>query len=230
MRSRVLHVVLREICTRLLWNRKGLVFVKQNQEQKRLLEQATSHYQKSINLAEEYLAKRGLSLADAEKFRLGVVNQPLVGHEAYENRLAIPYLTRAGVVDIRFRAIDYSEPKYLGLPGSETRLYNVEAYFQATDWICLCEGEIDTMTLSKLGYPAIGIPGVKNIKSHHYKILSDFDRIYVFADGDTAGRDFAKDLARKVAGVIPITIPDGEDVNSLFIKNGSDWFKGKVAA
>jgi DNA primase len=181
-------------------------------------------------LAEEYLDKRGISLADAEKFRLGVVSQPLVGHEVYQNRLAIPYLTRAGVVDIRFRAIDYSEPKYLGLPGSETRLYNVEAYFQATDWICLCEGEIDTMTLSKLGYPAIGIPGVKNIKSHHYKILSDFDRIYVFADGDTAGRDFAKDLARKVAGVIPITIPDGEDVNSLFIKDGSDWFKGKVAA
>jgi DNA primase len=230
MRSPVLRVVLREICTRLLWSRKGLVFVKQNQEQKRLLEQATSHYQKSINLAEEYLDKRGISLVDAERFRLGVVSQPLVGHEVYQNRLAIPYLTRAGVVDIRFRAIDYSEPKYLGLPGSETRLYNVEAYFQATDWICLCEGEIDTMTLSKLGYPAIGIPGVKNIKSHHYKILSDFDRIYVFADGDTAGRDFAKDLARKVAGVIPITIPDGEDVNSLFIKDGSDWFKGKVAA
>ena len=62
--------------------------------------------------------------------------------------------------------------------------------------------------------------------------MSDFDRIYVFADGDTAGRDFAKDLARKVAGVTPITIPDGEDVNSLFIKNanGFDWFKQKVAA
>lgn len=228
MRSHALRVVLKEICTRLLWSRKGLVFVKQNQEQKRLLEQATLHYQKSINLAEEYLDKRRISLADAERFRLGVVSEPLVGHETYQNRLAIPYLTRAGVVDIRFRAIDYSEPKYLGLPGSETRLYNVEAYFQATDWICLCEGEIDTITLSKLGFPAFGVPGVKNIKPHHFRILSDFDRIYVFADGDSAGKEFAKDLARRIPGVIQINIPEGEDVNSLFASNQQHLLTEKI--
>jgi len=204
--------------------------VKQNQEQKRLLEQATSHYQQAVNLAEGYLINRGLSLQDAEYFRLGVVHQPLVGHEAYEGRLAIPYITPAGVVDLRFRAINHEEPKYLSLPGSETRLYNVNALFKATDWIAVCEGEIDTITLTKLGIPAVGVPGVKNIKSHHYRILADFQRIYVFADGDPAGKEFTKELARKVSGVTPIAIPEGEDVNSLFTKQGSDWFRGKVAA
>lgn len=204
--------------------------MKQNQEQKRLLEQATSHYQQAVNLAEGYLINRGLSLQDAEYFRLGVVHQPLVGHEAYEGRLAIPYITPAGVVDLRFRAINHEEPKYLSLPGSETRLYNVNALFKATDWIAVCEGEVDTITLTKLGIPAVGVPGVKNIKSHHYRILADFQRIYVFADGDPAGKEFTKELARKVSGVTPIAIPEGEDVNSLFTKQGSDWFKGKVAA
>ena len=204
--------------------------MKQNQEQKRLLEQATSHYQQAVNLAEGYLINRGLSLQDAEYFRLGVVHQPLVGHEAYEGRLAIPYITPAGVVDLRFRAINHEEPKYLSLPGSETRLYNVNALFKATDWIAVCEGEIDTITLTKLGIPAVGVPGVKNIKSHHYRILADFQRIYVFADGDPAGKEFTKELARKVSGVTPIAIPEGEDVNSLFTKQGSDWFRGKVAA
>ena len=207
-----------------------MISVKQNQEQKRLLEQATSHYQQAVNLAEGYLVNRGLSLQDAEYFRLGVVHQPLVGHEAYEGRLAIPYITPAGVVDLRFRAINHEEPKYLSLPGSETRLYNVNALFKATDWIAVCEGEVDTITLTKLGIPAVGVPGVKNIKSHHYRILADFQRIYVFADGDPAGKEFTKELARKVSGVTPIAIPEGEDVNSLFTKQGSDWFRGKVAA
>ena len=93
----------------------------------------------------------------------------------------------------------------------------------------MCEGEIDTITLTKLGYPAVGIPGVKNIKNHHYRILADFEKVYVFADGDQAGREFAKDLARKLAGVIQIQIPENEDVNSMFVKYGSQWFEERIS-
>jgi len=204
--------------------------MKQSQEQRRLLEQASVHYQQDIHLAEQYLASRGLSLADAKRHQLGVVARPVVGHETYEGRLSIPYLTPAGIVDLRFRAINHEEPKYLSLPNSATRLYNVKAFFEADDWICVCEGEIDTITLTKLGYPAVGIPGVKNIKNHHYRILADFEKIYVFADGDQAGREFAKDLARKLAGTIQIQVPENEDVNSMFVKYGSQWFEDRIAA
>ena len=202
--------------------------MKQSQEQKKLLEKASSHYEQNVELAESYLKSRGLSLADAKRHRLGVVNKPVVGHEMFEGRLSIPYLTPSGMVDLRFRAINNEEPKYLSLPNSSTRLYNVKSFFEAKDWICVCEGEIDTITLSKLGYPAVGIPGVKNIKRHYYRILADFDKIYVFADGDTAGKEFAKDLAKKLAGVVQIQLPDGEDVNSLFTKNGSQWFEERI--
>ncbi len=202
--------------------------MKQSLEQKKLLEKASSHYEQNVELAESYLKSRGLSLADAKRHRLGVVNKPVVGHEMFEGRLSIPYLTPSGMVDLRFRAINNEEPKYLSLPNSSTRLYNVKSFFEAKDWICVCEGEIDTITLSKLGYPAVGIPGVKNIKRHYYRILADFDKIYVFADGDTAGKEFAKDLAKKLAGVVQIQLPDGEDVNSLFTKNGSQWFEERI--
>lgn len=193
--------------------------MKQSPEQRKSLEQTALKYHQSVRLAEGYLTSRGLSLQDVEQFKLGIVEEPIVGHEAYKGRLSIPYITSAGVVDIRFRSIDGTEPKYLGIPGATTHLYNVNAYFHASDWICLCEGEIDTITLTKLGYPTLGVPGVKNIKAHHYRILSDFDRIYVFADGDQAGRDFAKEMARRIPGVIQINIPEGEDVNSLFSSN-----------
>lgn len=202
--------------------------MKQSHEQRKSLEKASNHYEKSIHLAENYLNSRGLSLADAKRHQLGVVASPVVGHEMYEGRLSIPYLTPSGMVDLRFRAINHEEPKYLSLPNSTTRLYNVKAFFEATNWICVCEGEIDTITLAKLGYPTVGIPGVKNIKPHHYRILADFERVYVFADGDSAGREFAKDLARKLAGVIQIQIPENEDVNSLFVKNGSQWFEERI--
>ena len=202
--------------------------MKQSLEQKKLLEKASDHYEQNVELAESYLKSRGLSLADAKRHRLGVVNKPVVGHEMFEGRLSIPYLTPSGMVDLRFRAINNEEPKYLSLPNSSTRLYNVKSFFEAKEWICVCEGEIDTITLSKLGYPAVGIPGVKNIKRHYYRILADFDKIYVFADGDTAGKEFAKDLAKKLAGVVQIQLPDGEDVNSLFTKNGSQWFEERI--
>lgn len=157
------------------------------------------------------------------------MDDPLPGHEVYKGRLVIPYLTRTGVVDIRFRSMDGTEPKYLGLPGANTHLFNVSALFRATDWIAVCEGEIDTITLdSKVGFPTIGVPGANNWKKHYYKLLADFDKIIIFADGDQAGSDFARQLAKELGTVTIISMPEGEDVNSMFVKNGAEYFKEKT--
>jgi len=63
------------------------------------------------------------------KFHLGIVKDPLPGHESYKGRLAIPYITPSGVVDIRFRSINNhpDEPKYMGVPGAKTTMYNAQA-------------------------------------------------------------------------------------------------------
>ena len=166
----------------------------------------------------------------AEKARLGVVLDPLTGHEQYVNRLAIPYLTKSGVVDIRFRSLGNEEPRYMGLTGATTRLYNVGSFFRASSYICICEGEIDTITLDYVcGIPAVGVPGVNNWKKHYTRLLSDFDKVFLFSDGDNAGYEFAKSLARELSGLIVIQAPEGEDVNSLYKAHGSDYFKEKIA-
>jgi len=166
----------------------------------------------------------------ADKARLGVVLDPLTGHEQYVNRLAIPYLTKSGVVDIRFRSLGNEEPRYMGLTGATTRLYNVGAFFRASSYICICEGEIDTITLDYVcGIPAVGVPGVNNWKKHYTRLLSDFDKVFLFADGDNAGYEFSKSLARELSGLVIIQAPEGEDVNSLYKTHGSDYFKEKIA-
>jgi DNA primase len=205
--------------------------VKHSASQRESLTRAAKYYHSALYEAEEYLAGRGITLEQAQKARLGVVLDPLTGHEAYVGRLSIPYLTKSGVVDLRFRALADEEPRYMGLSGATTRLYNVNAFFRATSYICICEGEIDTITLDTVcNLPAVGVPGVNNWKKHYSRLLADFDNVFLFADGDNAGSEFAKSLSRELSGLTVIHMPEGEDVNSMYRKEGSEYFTNKIAS
>jgi 5S rRNA maturation endonuclease (ribonuclease M5) len=161
--------------------------------------------------------------------RLGVVAEPETGHEAYVGRLAIPYITKTGVVDIRFRSMNPAvEPKYMGITGAETKMYNVLDIERAGDWIGVCEGELDTLTLSKcIGIPCVGVPGANSWKKHYTRLLADFERIFVFADGDQPGKEFATSLARELPVTI-VSMDEGEDVNSLYVKHGAEYIRAKM--
>ena len=161
--------------------------------------------------------------------RLGVVWEPEAGHEQYKGRLSIPYITKTGVVDLRFRSLDPAvEPKYMGMTGAETKMYNVTDIERAGDWIGVCEGELDTLTLSALvGIPCVGVPGANSWKKHYTRLLADFERIFVFADGDQPGKEFATGLSKELPVTI-ISMEDGEDVNSCYVKYGSDYIKKKI--
>ena len=199
--------------------------------QKQSLGKAAKAYAQNIHLAKEYLVARGLSLEIAQRAGLGVVHDPHTGHDGMLGRLSIPYITNTGVVDIRFRSLDGSDPKYLGLPGAKTHMYNVRGVTEAGDYIAVCEGELDAITLHyAVGIPSIGVPGASNWKTHYRRLLQDFERIYVFADGDKAGHDFARHLAREVSGVVIVNMPEGEDVNSMYLKQGKQYFLDRMAA
>ena len=210
-------------------NKKGAIYVKQSQSQKELLGRASMKYAESIHLAEDYLASRGITREAARLARLGVVEEPETGHEQYKGRLSIPYITKTGVVDLRFRSLDPAvEPKYMGMTGVETRMYNVLDIERAGDWIGVCEGELDTLTLSALvGIPCIGVPGSNSWKKHYTRLLADFERVFIFADGDEPGREFARGLAKELPTTV-VTMEDGEDVNSSFVKYGADYIRDKI--
>jgi DNA primase len=207
-------------------------------EQRASFETAVSRYQLDLQgdtSAQAYLEKRGIGPLAAASFRLGVVRTPITGHETYRGRLAIPYLTPAGPVNLRFRCLRAHDcktegcPKYLSAEGAQTNLFNVLDLKKPSPFICVAEGEIDAMTLSMSGLPAVGVPGVENWEKHFSRCLDDFDKVFSFADPDKAGRKFASFLAREVRAV-PVRLPEGEDVNSLYVRSGADALRKLIQA
>jgi DNA primase len=78
-----------------------------------------------------------------------------------------------------------------------------------------------------VGFPCVGVPGANSWKKHYTRLLADFERVFVFADGDAPGREFASSLARE----LPVTVVgfgDGEDVNSVFVSKGKDYILEKI--
>jgi DNA primase len=203
--------------------------VKQSLSQKELLGKAAAKYAANIYQAEDYLASRGITREAARLARLGVVVEPEIGHEAFIGRLSIPYITKTGVVDLRFRSLNPAvEPKYMGMTGAETKMYNVLDIDRAGDWIGICEGELDTVTLSAcVGIPCIGVPGANSWKKHYTRLLADFERVFVFSDGDQPGKEFAINLSRELP-VTVVQMPDGEDVNSCYVRYGSQYIRERA--
>ena len=155
-------------------------------------------------------------------FRLGFVKNPEAGHEPYQGKLAIPYLTPSGVIDIRFRSLNAdSGPKYLSRPGASTHIFNVAALNTDSDVLVICEGEIDTMIATQVWFAAVGLPGANNWKPFYTRVLADWEKIMLFCDGDNAGKEMAKTITRELDNVFPIFMPENCDVNDVYLAEGA---------
>lgn len=221
-------------------------------ELKIFFEQAASQYQRDLagdTNAQGYLRSRGIGPEVAGMFRLGVLHNPLLGHEAYRGRLAIPYLTPNGIATFTFRCLqnhvckdtvlgvrDDGKPikcrKYRAPEDMDRTLYNVLDFKKDSQVVYICEGEIDAMTLSVCGFPAIAIPGVNNWKPFFTRCFADYTQVFCVADGDDAGYKMGRFLAAELKAR-PIRPPKGEDINSIYSKGGADgvrtWLAGAAS-
>lgn len=201
-------------------------------EQRRLLEQATLAYMKNVEDAEVYLKKRAIPLQAARSAGVGVVDSTVREYKNYKGRLWIPYLTDAGPVNAVMRCMsdhdckkqEGNHGKYIRVENLGVNLYGVQSYHDDTDFMCITEGEMDALTLKVMGIPAMGVPGSENWKDHWTAIFDDFPKVYVFGDGDDAGRKYAQRVA-KATGATKVIIPEGYDVNKMFAENGFPFFK-----
>jgi DNA primase len=193
---------------------------------KESLAKAVSKYEADVSNQSpyDYLQDRGINPDTVQKFRLGYVVDPEFGHERYRGRLAIPALLGSGQpYGLRFRALTPEDtPKYLGLPGLPTRLFNVRAIEQAESFICITEGELDTIILDQCGLYSVGVCGAENWKRHHPKLFAGFQRVLIFGDGDEAGQRFAEKVNISLTGGARVMMKSNQDVNDVYREGGRD--------
>lgn len=232
-----------------------------SKEQKESLVNSARKYRESLpgSPAEKYLALRGLSLSDVMSFGLGYVDIPDLGHEKYAGMLVIPYIRKSltgttTVVALRYRCIksdcEHSRHggKYLTMPGDPPRLYNPMAALDNYDRVAITEGELDAITASVSGIPAVGVPGVQSWKPTHLEGFRGFETVYVLADNDipkirpdcqqcpnkdckghNPGREFAERIAADLPNSKVCLMPLGQDVNDFVLANGRHALKERVA-
>lgn len=195
------------------------------------MDEASREYHKTLrdSPAVEYLKTRGLSGVSAQSFRLGYVASPLPGHEQYAGMLCIPYLTRAGAVTLRFRRIDIDGvegqgPKYRSLPGDPPRVFNPNAFMRHEPYIAICEGEMDAITATQAGLPAVAIPGVSSWRKWFGRCFKGYAAVFILADTDDKGQgvEFAEKVAADIENARIMPMPQGHDVNSFVRAEGAE--------
>lgn len=204
--------------------------MKLDSSRRNALAEATDLYASNLSVVAPYLEDRGIPEEVAAAFRLGYVAEPYsTDQEIYRGRLVIPYLTRAGVVTMRFRCLEPHDckatgcPKYLSLPKVELPLYNVASLFTTSDVLVITEGELDAVVCSAMvGSPAIGCPGASLWKPHFSLCVADFQTVLVCGDGDEAGAEMVDKVTHSVYNARGVKMPPGEDLSSVFLESGRE--------
>jgi twinkle protein len=131
---------------------------------------------------------------------------------------------------LRFKNKDF---KTLGDINKAT-LYGQHLWNSGGKILCICEGEIDTCSLSQLfnhKYAVVGIPNgvngaVKSLKKQ-LEYLESFEQVILFMDQDDAGQECAKKCAELLSvGKAKIATFALKDVNEMLVNGlGADVIK-----
>lgn len=166
-------------------------------------------------------AKRGISLKTIKEWELG-------WHERTK-RIAIPIRDENGVcVNIRIYSFtEKGSQKMLSWKAGygKARLWPIDAT-ERNDYVVLCEGEMDRLTLDDKGINAItSTGGAKTWKSEWSNKFLD-QRVYIIYDSDLTGDEGARKAAASISQfssevrVVRLDLSTGEDVTDYFVNYG----------
>jgi hypothetical protein len=208
-----------------------------SEKRRESLGQAAVKYAEHVDEAIAYLANRGMAEFDViSDWMLGVVRDPLPGHERVEGWLSIPYLSPGGVLDIKYRCMadhDHQEnghPKYIGETGSTARLFGVTQLAVDSEILAICEGELDTITCASTGLPAVGVSGANKWMPWWAYCFEGYSEIVVLQDGDAngAGEKLSRTVVSACENARIVPMPLGHDVNSFVQEFGPQALRERI--
>jgi hypothetical protein len=187
--------------------------------QRASLDQATALYHSNVEALGSYLEPRGISRGAALSAHLGLVSDPIPGHERFKGWMSIPYLTQAGTVAMKFRCIADHDCKaehcqrYDAPSGQKARLFNAGVLAKGGEVCAVLEGELKALVCThEVGVPAVGTSA--GIWLEHWpRCFADFNRVVVIADNDqkedgsNPGLKHAKDKVMKTLPNAELVIP-----------------------
>ncbi|WP_168059822.1 toprim domain-containing protein [Candidatus Manganitrophus noduliformans] len=98
--------------------------------------------------------------------------------------------------------------------------YNQEA-LKGAGTIFLCEGEVDTLTLLQVGYPAVGIPGTGSFNQRWFDLLAG-KRVVLSLDSDRAGKEasvyLSEEFEKRGIAHLKLDLAHGKDVNDCYLE------------
>lgn len=146
----------------------------------------------------EYFAKRGISEAVADAFDLG--------YDEFHDAVVLPHFDKEGrCIMLIKRSI--KEHAYFNTTGASktASLYGLHMVYRKlgalvdVPYVFVAEGAFDVLRLWQAGYPAVGILQA-SMSDHQVHLLEKlpFQRIVIATDNDTAGRNIADQLAKRL--------------------------------
>jgi len=174
----------------------------------------------------KYFYKRGFNEEDIKRFNLGfreMKGESWVVLPGYEDD--IPKF-------LQYRKITNNNPeikKYEREFGSKSIIFNNDI-IDKYDTLNICAGIFDTITLIKNGYEnsVCGTAGESSLTSYMYDKIFLKDEFNIILDSDNVGQKAAQNIWAKRLGINRcwnVRLPDGEDVNSYFLKYDKEDFE-----
>jgi hypothetical protein len=170
---------------------------------------------------------------DAEAFEYMPNLDPMMGWRWHTDQVKgwpegifMPYMFEGKMVTARLRMLNGEKRsiRHSKADPHPSWPYNFDAIMQNRS-VMVCEGETDTLTLSFLGLPSVGIPGASNdvaIARLIEQAASYNTRLVIVPDNDKASEGFAKRVRlaafEAMVACDVARVPFGKDVNEFFLQ------------